>query len=98
MHMASDAKAWTVDDLAQMPDDGQRYEIIDGELFMTPSPALRHQDAIARLLVRLASTGRSPGWPRDHRSGRRDLLFATESSARSLCGAAGKRLANARAG
>src|SRR4051812_11711296 len=50
MHMAPGVKAWTVDDLAHMPDDGQRYEVIDGELFVTPSPALRHQDAIAELV------------------------------------------------
>jgi Uma2 family endonuclease len=51
MHMASDVIAWTVDDLADMPDDGQRYEVIDGELFVTPSPALRHQDAIMQLFM-----------------------------------------------
>jgi hypothetical protein len=28
--MAPNVKAWTVDDLAAMPDDGQRYEVIDG--------------------------------------------------------------------
>lgn len=53
MHMAPDVKAWTVADLAEMPDDGQRYEVIDGELFVTPSPALRHQDAIVELLLLL---------------------------------------------
>jgi Uma2 family endonuclease len=26
-------KVWTYDDLASLPDDGQRYEILDGELF-----------------------------------------------------------------
>ena len=54
MHMAPDVKAWTVSDLATMPDDGQRYEVIDGELFVTPAPALRHQDAIMRLVLLLA--------------------------------------------
>jgi len=54
MRMAPDVKAWTVDDLADMPDDGQRYEVIDGELFVTPSPSLRHQDAIGRLHLLLA--------------------------------------------
>jgi Uma2 family endonuclease len=55
MRMAPDVKAWTVDDLAGMPDDGQRYEVIDGELFVTPSPALRHQDAIIALALLIAS-------------------------------------------
>ena len=54
MRMAPHVKAWTVDDLAHMPDDGQRYEVIDGELFVTPAPALRHQDAIAKLFLLLA--------------------------------------------
>ena len=54
MRMAPDVKAWTVADLADMPDDGQRYEVIDGELFVTPAPALRHQDAILQLAMRLA--------------------------------------------
>ena len=54
MHMAPNVKVWTVVDLAAMPDDGQRYEVIDGELFVTPSPALRHQDAIGRLFLLLA--------------------------------------------
>ena len=55
MRMAPDVKAWTVEDLAAMPDDGQRYEVIDGELFVTPSPSLRHQRAIARLHLLLAA-------------------------------------------
>ena len=52
--MAADAKVWTVSDLANMPDDGQRYEVIDGELYVTPSPALPHQDAIGALHLLLA--------------------------------------------
>jgi Uma2 family endonuclease len=34
---------WTVDMLDALPDDGQRYEIIDGELFVTPAPSDVHQ-------------------------------------------------------
>ena len=49
MHMAPHAKVWTVDDLADLPDDGQRYEVIDGELLVTPAPALRHQAAVLQL-------------------------------------------------
>ena len=40
---------WTFADLRALPDDGNRYEVIDGELFVTPSPTWRHQEAIGRL-------------------------------------------------
>lgn len=37
------------DDLAQMPEDGRRYELYDGEVFVVPSPILRHQIVGMRL-------------------------------------------------
>jgi Uma2 family endonuclease len=44
------AEAWpkpgepfTVDDLERMPDDGRRYELIDGMLIVSPAPAMPHQ-------------------------------------------------------
>jgi len=43
---------WTVEELQLLPDDGNRYEIIDGELLVTAAPNLMHQVAI-RELVRL---------------------------------------------
>ncbi|HEV2491705.1 MAG TPA: Uma2 family endonuclease [Terriglobia bacterium] len=36
-------------DLLVMPDDGKRREIIDGELFVTPSPLSKHQLAVGRI-------------------------------------------------
>jgi Uma2 family endonuclease len=33
----------TYEDFLALPDDGKRYEILDGELAVTPSPATRHQ-------------------------------------------------------
>ena len=33
----------TWQDVQQMPDDGNRYEAIEGDLYMTPSPSFRHQ-------------------------------------------------------
>ena len=53
MGMPTLKRRWTADDLEDLPDDGQRYEVIDGELFVTPSPSLPHQRAVwelARLL------------------------------------------------
>jgi Uma2 family endonuclease len=41
---------YTHADLLAMPDDGKRREIIEGELFVTPSPASNHQ----RILLNLA--------------------------------------------
>lgn len=46
---------WTIRDLDAMPDDGgwKRYEIIDGELFVTRAPHIRHQGVAGKLHVRL---------------------------------------------
>jgi hypothetical protein len=51
MHMPQLARQWTVDDVHALPDDGNRYEVIDGELFVTPAPRLRHQEAVVELIV-----------------------------------------------
>ncbi|MGL4618236.1 Uma2 family endonuclease [Chroococcidiopsis sp.] len=34
---------WTTSDLELLPDNGNRYEIVDGELFVTRAPGWRHQ-------------------------------------------------------
>ncbi|MEO6879180.1 MAG: Uma2 family endonuclease [Gemmatimonadaceae bacterium] len=47
-------RRWTVDDLHDLPDDGNRYEVIDGELLVTPAPAWKHQEAIAALYRTIA--------------------------------------------
>jgi Uma2 family endonuclease len=36
-------------DLDQLPDDGNRYEVIDGVLHVTPFPGFAHQRAATRL-------------------------------------------------
>jgi Uma2 family endonuclease len=50
--MAGSATKLTYEDFALFRDDGKRHELIDGEHFVTPSPATRHQ-AIARNLTGL---------------------------------------------
>lgn len=40
---------WTSADLELMPDDDCRYEIIDGDLYVTRAPHWKHQDVINRL-------------------------------------------------
>jgi Uma2 family endonuclease len=44
-----EAEAWTVDDLEGLPDDGNRYELIDGQLHVTPPPVFVHQRVATRL-------------------------------------------------
>lgn len=40
---------WTYSEFARLPDDGNRYEVISGELYVTPDPRPRHQLASQRL-------------------------------------------------
>ncbi len=47
------ATPWTYEDYLHFPDDGKRYEIVEGEVFVTPAPNMRHQDIVGWLFVRL---------------------------------------------
>lgn len=42
-------------DLQAMPDDGHRYELVDGTLVVTPAPSNRHQGAVGKLHLLLAA-------------------------------------------
>lgn len=44
---------WTSADLERMPDDGNRYEIIDGELYMSTQPHYYHQFVCAKFVHHL---------------------------------------------
>lgn len=44
---------WTYAFYATLPDDGRRYEIIDGVLYMAPAPSDDHQNAVGRFLYYL---------------------------------------------
>ena len=48
--MIATLRPLTYDDLRDMPDDGQRYEIIGGELKVTPAPTSGHQRVLRRLV------------------------------------------------
>ena len=62
MAVMSIAEAWptagrpfTVADLDRMPDDGHRYELLDGTLVVSPRPTNPHQEVAMELAVRLRS-------------------------------------------
>jgi Uma2 family endonuclease len=46
---------WTYADYAALPDDGNRYEIIAGVLYMTPAPGIGHQSVSARMVTFLVT-------------------------------------------
>ena len=51
----------TWQDVQQLPDDGNRYEAIEGELYVTPAPTLRHQRISRRLFLALHELLGDPG-------------------------------------
>jgi Uma2 family endonuclease len=50
-------------DIWDAPDDDRRYEVIDGELFMTPAPSWRHQTGLMKLGIAVGS------WVYEHHLG-----------------------------
>ena len=53
MPMAATAKRWTLDELHRLPDDGNKYEVVFGELYVTPAPTEEHETILARLTALL---------------------------------------------
>lgn len=56
--------AWTYDEYAALPDDGHRYEIVNGVLIMAPAPSPEHQDIVGMIFhyllvhIKFAGLGR----------------------------------------
>ncbi len=54
MRAESTRKRWTYAEFARLPESGStRHEVIDDELYLTPSPGLGHQRVVKRLVVAL---------------------------------------------
>ena len=49
MHMALSTHRWTRADLERLPDDGNRYEVIHGELLVSPAPRPAHEELVYAL-------------------------------------------------
>lgn len=52
--MPLSSRAWTADRVRALPDDGQRHELVHGELLVTPIPGVLHQIIVSRLADALA--------------------------------------------
>ncbi|PSB06064.1 hypothetical protein C7B76_30285 [filamentous cyanobacterium CCP2] len=52
---------WTTTDIALFPDDGKRYEIINGELILTKAPRWSHQQVTGRIFNALDDWSQTTG-------------------------------------
>lgn len=77
---------WTVDDLELLPDDGLRYELVDGTLLVSAAPSLQHQRVLGNLHLLLRAScppdlevflAPTDYQPTDTRSLQPDLLVVT---------------------
>jgi Uma2 family endonuclease len=55
--------AWTYEDYVRLPEDGRRYEVIRGSLYVTATPIYDHQYAVQALSYAMQE------WVRKHRLG-----------------------------
>src|ERR1051325_9290448 len=63
MGMPETTGRWTREMVLALPDDGNRYELFDGELLVTPAPSWLHQRMVRAFYDRLAP------YVRDHNLG-----------------------------
>ncbi|HEY7394246.1 MAG TPA: Uma2 family endonuclease [Gemmatimonadaceae bacterium] len=49
MPMANIARRWTLEEVEALPEDGNKYELIHGRLFVTSTPTNQHETILARL-------------------------------------------------
>jgi Uma2 family endonuclease len=78
--MIATLRPLTYDDLVQMPDDGNRREVLAGELIVNPAPRRDHQEVAANLdwilqrFLRSSDSGRVYTHPVDVYLGRHDIV------------------------
>lgn len=51
MGMPAQNTEWTAEMVRALPDDGNRYEVLDGELLVSPAPSMAHQEVLQRLFL-----------------------------------------------
>jgi Uma2 family endonuclease len=68
MGMPNPSGGWTAAQVLALPEDGQRYEVVDGKLLVSPAPSRVHQRAVGELYAGLRA------YVRAHRIG--ELLLS----------------------
>jgi Uma2 family endonuclease len=49
MAVATQVRKWTLEEVHRLPEDGNKYELVRGELFVSPPPSIEHETIAARL-------------------------------------------------
>jgi Uma2 family endonuclease len=92
--MATTRITWR--DAQHMPENGKRYEVIDGQLYVTPAPSRRHQWVCGRLFLALVRLLEEPGhgwvyaaplsveFPETEEGVQPDLIFVSRQRAERL--------------
>ncbi|HEU4561385.1 MAG TPA: Uma2 family endonuclease [Longimicrobium sp.] len=70
-------RRWTYEEFARLPNDGNRYEVIGGELFVTPAPTLPHQKTVTNIAYELEGYVRAHGLGEVY-VGPVDILFSQD--------------------
>ena len=58
---STESRRWSVEDVWALPDDGNRYETVDGELLVSPAPRLIHQHVVGAIYLQLGTWVQGPG-------------------------------------
>jgi Uma2 family endonuclease len=61
MAMPLTVPSYSIEDLERFPDDGNRYELLDGVLLVTPAPLPPHEIVISRIQAALMAYAQMPG-------------------------------------
>ncbi|MGE0442229.1 MAG: Uma2 family endonuclease [Gemmatimonadales bacterium] len=70
--MSVSLRRYTVDQVDAFPEDGNRYELLDGILFVTPAPLPAHEALVFRLCLRLGV--HLQAWPDVHVAGQSEVV------------------------
>jgi Uma2 family endonuclease len=69
MGMTASIPYYTVDDLYEFPRDGNRYELLDGVLLVTPAPGVQHENVVSRVALALGNAVQASGHARVYTHG-----------------------------
>lgn len=78
MPVTPETRRYTVDEVYRWPDDGNRYEVVHGELLVTPAPRAVHQGVVTQLVGCLYTYLKGLGLERTLFAGPADIFWGDD--------------------